>query len=170
MAKFTSFSLAIFAIILATLFAFAAVEAAPAPVPSGTPKPVPSASPKPAPKPAPKPDPKPVPKPAPKPDPKPAPKPKTSVFSLYPLAGLKGKGKKLTSVKAGCLNHNLKTIGSVKYGSGPIVQLQFYSGKNCKGNITHAMSSETVKEMGGPYKSNSVKVAKCSGKGCAPMA
>ncbi|KAF9985733.1 hypothetical protein BGZ75_002569 [Mortierella antarctica] len=144
MAKFNSFSLAIFAILLASLFAFSTVAAAPAPVPSAAP----SAAPKPAPKPA----------------------PKTSAFSVYSLSGLKGKSKKLTAAKAGCLNHSLKTIGSVKYGSGPIVNLQFYSGKNCTGSITHAMSSETVKQMGGPYKSNSVKVSKCTGKGCAPMA
>ncbi|KAF9277060.1 hypothetical protein BGZ68_009569 [Mortierella alpina] len=158
MAKFNFFSMAIFAILLASFFAFSTVEGHPAPAPSTAPAPVPSTTPKPVPKPAPKPGPKPVPK-------------KTSVFSVYSLAGLKGKSKKLTVVKAGgCLDHNLKTIGSVKYGSGPIVQLQFYSGKNCTGTITHAMSSETVKQMGGPYKSNSVKVSKCKGKRCATMA
>ncbi|KAF9568837.1 hypothetical protein EC968_002858 [Mortierella alpina] len=169
MAKLTSFRLAIFAILLASLFAFSTVEAAPAPAPSTAPAPAPSTAPSTAPAPVPSTTPKPVPKPAPKPNPKPNPK-KTSVFSVYSLAGLKGKGKKLTAVKAGCLNHDLKTIGSVKYHSGPIVNLQFYSGKNCSGNITHAMSSETVKQMGGPYNSNSVKISKCKGKRCTRMA
>ncbi|KAF9959786.1 hypothetical protein BGZ70_008753 [Mortierella alpina] len=155
MAKFNSFSLAIFAILLASLFAVSTVEAAPAPAPSTSLAPVPSTTPKPVPKPT---------KPAPKP--KPA---KPAAFSIYSLPGLKGKVEKVIKPKEGCLNHKLKTVGSVKKGFGPTFNLQFYSGKNCKGNITHAMSSETVKQMGGPYKSSSVRITKCKGKRCTPM-
>ncbi|KAG0098607.1 hypothetical protein BGZ93_010961 [Podila epicladia] len=84
--------------------------------------------------------------------------PKIPAFSVYPLSNLAGKSKFLS--KYGCHNHGLKTIGSVHYHSGPQAQLTFYSGKNCKGTASHAMPSVTVKQMGGPYKSQSVMVAK----------
>ncbi|KAF8987003.1 hypothetical protein CPC16_008755 [Podila verticillata] len=84
--------------------------------------------------------------------------PKIPAFSVYPLSNLAGTSKFIS--KYGCHNHGLTTIGSVHYHSGPKAQLTFFTGKNCKGTASHAMSSDTVKQMGGPYKSQSVMVAK----------
>ncbi|KAF9279225.1 hypothetical protein BGZ74_002905 [Mortierella antarctica] len=83
---------------------------------------------------------------------------KLPAFSVYSLSNLAGKSKLIS--KYGCQNHGLKTIGSVHYESGPEAQLTFYTDKNCKGTASHAMPSMTVKQMGGPYKSQSVMVAK----------
>ncbi|KAF9311607.1 hypothetical protein BG000_008825 [Podila horticola] len=83
---------------------------------------------------------------------------KIPAFSVYSLSNLAGNSTLIS--KYGCHNHGLKTIGSVHYQSGPKAQLTFYTGKNCKGKASHAMSSDTVKQMGGPYPSQSVKVAK----------
>ncbi|KAF9201102.1 hypothetical protein BGZ49_008681 [Haplosporangium sp. Z 27] len=92
-----------------------------------------------------------------------APKPSSKKITFTVFAGSKLSGKSKLISNSGCHNHNLGTIGSVRHGTGPYVQIEFYEGKNCSGKINHAMDTSTVKSMGGPYKSNSVKVAK-SGK------
>ncbi|KAF9919420.1 hypothetical protein FBU30_011039 [Linnemannia zychae] len=133
MANFTSlsaFTLALIALILATLLTVESAPAAPAPAP-------------PAPKPKPKPD------------------PKVPVFTVYPLDNEKGTGKTIS--KFGCHNHGLKAVASVHYRSGPHAQIKFYSDKNCKGKVTHSMPINTYKQMGGPYKSQSVLVFKGNG-------
>ncbi|KAF9997468.1 hypothetical protein BGZ79_008839 [Entomortierella chlamydospora] len=79
-------------------------------------------------------------------------------FTVFAQTNLGGKSKAESGY--GCHNHNLGTVGSVKYKSGPVAQINFYEGKNCTGKITHQMDTSTVKRMGGPYKSNSVKVFK----------
>ncbi|KAG0049559.1 hypothetical protein BGZ83_005598 [Gryganskiella cystojenkinii] len=89
----------------------------------------------------------------------PAPKPKTPTFAVYAKSNFKGSSKVLTSYSK-CVNHGLKTIGSVHYTSGPKAQLKFYQNKDCKGAVTHEMSSDTWGQMGGPYPSLSVSVSK----------
>ncbi|GJJ77240.1 hypothetical protein EMPS_09599 [Entomortierella parvispora] len=84
---------------------------------------------------------------------------KSPVFSVYQKSNFKGQTKKITGYSK-CVNHGLKTIGSVHYGSGPKANLKFYKGKNCSGPVTHHMSSETWGQMGGPYPSQSVSVSK----------
>ncbi|KAG0278618.1 hypothetical protein BGZ95_003564 [Linnemannia exigua] len=157
MASFSSlntFTLALIALLLASILANTSIDAAPvvaaAAPPAAPAKPAPA---KPAPaKPAPA-------KPAPaKPD------PKVPVFSIYPQDNEKGTAKKVTGF--GCHNHGLKAVASVHYRSGPHAQIKFYSGKDCKGKVTHSMPINTYKSMGGPYKSQSVIVF--NGKG-GPM-
>ncbi|KAG0358603.1 hypothetical protein BC939DRAFT_183837 [Gamsiella multidivaricata] len=83
---------------------------------------------------------------------------KSPAFTVFAKTNLGGKSKLVTGY--GCINHNLGTVGSVKYSSGPVAQIRFYAGKNCSGTVTHQMDTSTVKRMGGPYKSYSVKVTK----------
>ncbi|KAF9431498.1 hypothetical protein BGZ76_000230 [Entomortierella beljakovae] len=119
MTRISSFTLALFALIIVSLIAVFTTDAAPAPV-----KP-----------------------------------PKTKApptFTVFSLSKLKGKSKVVSGL--GCHNHNLGTIGSVKYGSGPLAGTKFFQGKNCSGKVNHQMDTSTVKSMGGPYKSNSVLV------------
>ncbi|KAG0379321.1 hypothetical protein BGX24_000878 [Mortierella sp. AD032] len=145
-----SFTLALIALLLASILATSSIDAAPV-VAAAPPPPAAPAKPAPA-KPAPA-------KPAPsKPD------PKIPVFSIYPQDNEKGTAKKVTGF--GCYNHGLKAVASVHYRSGPHAQIKFYSGKDCKGKVTHSMPINTYKSMGGPYKSQSVAVSK--GKG-GPM-
>lgn len=84
---------------------------------------------------------------------------KAPVFSIYQKSNFKGQAKKITGYSK-CVNHGLKTIGSVHYGSGSKANLKFYKGKNCSGPVTHQMSSDTWGQMGGPYPSQSVSVSK----------
>ncbi|KAF9907054.1 hypothetical protein EC991_011358 [Linnemannia zychae] len=141
MASFSSlnsFTLALIAFLLASILATStlidAAPAAPAPAPA---KPSPA-------------------KPAPaKPD------PKIPVFSIFPKNNEKGTSKKVTGF--GCHNHGLKAVASVHYISGPHSQIKFYSGKDCKGKVTHSMPINTYKSMGGPYQSQSVIVSKGTG-------
>ncbi|KAI1320819.1 hypothetical protein EDD11_009776 [Mortierella claussenii] len=136
MARLTS-SLALIALIFVALLAI--VQAAPAAPPSSK-KPTPSA-----------------PAPTPKPTSKPKPTPKaTPAFTVFAKSGLAGKSKVVSGL--GCHDHNLSTVGSVQYKSGPTAQIKFYELKGCKGKVTHQMDTSTVKFMGGPYKSNSVNV------------
>ncbi|KAF8930954.1 hypothetical protein EDD21DRAFT_380217 [Dissophora ornata] len=127
MAKFNSSSLALLAILLASLLAAFTVEAAAIKTTA------PAA-------------------------PKSTPKSKVPSFTVYAKSGLAGNSKLVKNY--GCSNHNLGTVGSVKYAGGPIAQITFFAGKNCTGKVTHQMDTSTIKSMGGPYKSNSVKVFK----------
>ncbi|KAF9350845.1 hypothetical protein BGX26_011024 [Mortierella sp. AD094] len=146
MARFStlnSLSLALIALIFASLIATLSVEATPIPNPALAA--APPATPKPT---TPKPT---TPKPT-----TPKPNPKVPSFTVFALSNLKGKSK--VESKFGCHDHNLGTVGSVQYKSGPVAQIKFYGGKNCSGAVTHQMDTSTVKKMGGPYKSNSVRV------------
>ncbi|KAF9090789.1 hypothetical protein BGX29_005354 [Mortierella sp. GBA35] len=87
--------------------------------------------------------------------------PEVPTFSIYAESNLKGGAKSIS--KYGCFNHGLKSVGSVKYQSGPKAQLKFYKGKDCKGKITHSMPDNTYKFMGGPYQTHSVLVYKGDG-------
>ena len=129
MTKFVSSTLALLAIILASLLASFTVEAAPLSTP---PKPTSTSS--------------------------VLPKSKVPSFTVFAQTNLGGKSKLVKNY--GCSNHNLGTVGSVKYAAGPIAQIKFYEGKGCTGKVTHQMDTSTVKSMGGPYKSNSVMVSK----------
>ncbi|KAG0247542.1 hypothetical protein BG011_001322 [Mortierella polycephala] len=80
--------------------------------------------------------------------------PKAPVFTVYSKSNLAGKSETLS--KYGCQELNIGTVGSVKYQSGPTVNLKFYELKGCKGKITHQMPSMTYKQMGGPFKTQSV--------------
>ncbi|KAF9153684.1 hypothetical protein BG015_002894 [Linnemannia schmuckeri] len=95
------------------------------------------------------------------PTPTPVADPKVPVFSIYSKDNEKGTSASVS--KYGCHNHGLKAVASVHYRSGPHAQLKFYSGKDCKGKVTHSMPINTYKQMGGPYKSQSVLVFKGTG-------
>ncbi|KAF9541096.1 hypothetical protein EC957_003423 [Mortierella hygrophila] len=87
--------------------------------------------------------------------------PKVPVFSIFSKNN--EKGAKATVSKYGCHNHGLKAVAGVHYRSGPHAQIKFYSGKDCKGKVTHSMPINTYKSMGGPYNSQSVLVFKGTG-------
>ncbi|KAG0295020.1 hypothetical protein BGZ96_012683 [Linnemannia gamsii] len=87
--------------------------------------------------------------------------PKVPVFSIFPMNNEKGTSKVVS--KFGCHNHGLTAVASVHYLSGPHAQIKFYADKNCKGKVTHSMPINTYKQMGGPYKSQSVLVFKGTG-------
>ncbi|KAG0317850.1 hypothetical protein BGZ99_006077 [Dissophora globulifera] len=113
MTKFTSFSFAVLAVVLASILA--TVSAAPA-------------------------------------------KSKVPAFTVFQKNNFGGKSKAVSGY--GCFNHNLKTVSSVKYGSGPDATTHFYEKANCTGKVSHQMDTSTFASMGGPYKSLSVKVSK----------
>ncbi|KAF9091727.1 hypothetical protein BGX27_001971 [Mortierella sp. AM989] len=126
----SSFSLALLALVFASLIATLSIEASP----------IPNSALAAAPK-------------APKLKPK-----KVPSFTVFAKSGLVGKSRVIAGY--GCKNHNLVTIGSVRYKSGPLGNTMFFEGKNCTGKVTHQMDTSTVKSMGGPYKSKSVRVYK----------
>ncbi|KAF9297748.1 hypothetical protein BKA57DRAFT_436795 [Linnemannia elongata] len=99
--------------------------------------------------------------PTPAPSPAPVADPKVPVFSIFSKDN--EKGATATVSKFGCHNHGLKAVAGVHYRSGPHAQIKFYTGKDCKGKVTHSMPINTYKSMGGPYKSQSVLVFKGTG-------
>ncbi|KAF9586757.1 hypothetical protein BGW38_000008 [Lunasporangiospora selenospora] len=90
--------------------------------------------------------------------PKPPKKDKVPAFTSYSLSDLKGKAAVVSQY--GCHELAIGEVGSVKYKSGPRANIVFYSDKKCKGKPTHQMTTDTVKQMGGPYKTQSVRVTK----------